>query len=852
MKQFILIFALALTASLGLQAQPIMKASYSTYVRTADEQMELNQFYNALDNYVLAYELRKDYDLAIKIGDLSYKLRDYKKAVSYYKRAIRKDTKDQKGAYTEFLFPYGRSQKMMKMYDEAIVTLQRYIDEGADETLKELAKAEIQGAEFAKVAQPVENLTVTNAGRKVNTKTSEYSPTLADGGNTMYYSGFGTDEIIVLDGKAERTNAIVMSSTRGEKGWEEPIELDETINRADYHTSNVNVTADGERMILSRMMLDGVAITESKIYLSNKTSDGWGPVKELVGVNGEYNAKHGVVGELFGKEVLFFVSDMEGGEGGDDLYYATRKSGEVYGDPVNLGPKINTAADEATPYYRDGNLYFSSTGHPTMGGFDVFTSVWDGARWSSPENMGMGYNTPLDEKYFTLDAEGYQGTLTSNREGTRSLKSKTCCDDIYYINLKKIVADLIVTSFNIESKQPLTGVSLQVIEMTDNKEGVTQTQSNADGNEFKFDLDLDKAYKIIAKAPGYESDELEFNTVGMIDSRTFAEMVNLKFIPIPPPPPATVTITREEPIELGNVLYDFNDDKIRPDAEPDLSFLLNLMNQYPAMVIELSSHTDARGTDAANQGLAQRRADSARRWLMNKGIARRRIQAVGYGESQPRTVTDKVSNANTFLPTGVVLTEEYINAMQGKEIQELAHQLNRRTEFKIISGPTSITITETKLLELDNKKVQEKSQSAPDKGANIIEQHDPPTEVSKKSSLYGRKDLSGVPIMTFKTRMLELGKVKKGEKRTGTFHFTNEGDTELYIDLVDACSCTTVTWPEGKTFKPGEGGQIDFTFDSTEKDESETIDLNILLRQETPGDEMPIVEEVNYTFELTK
>ena len=849
MKQFILIFALALTASLGLQAQPMMKASYSTYIRTADEQLELKQYYNALENYMKAYEERKDYDLAIKIGDLSYKLRDFKKAASYYKRAIRKDEKTEKGAYTEFLFPYGRSQKMLGMYDEAIITLQKYIDKGADETLKELAKAEIQGAEFAKLAQPVENLTVTNAGKKVNTKTSEYSPTLADGGNTMYYTGFNTSELIVLDGKAETTDAMVMSSTRGEKGWEEPTVLDEIINRAGYHTSNVNVTPDGDRMILSRMMLDGVEITESKIYVSNKTSDGWGPVKELVGVNGEYNAKHGVVGELFGSEVLFFVSDMEGGEGGDDLYYATRKSGEVYGDPVNLGPKVNTAGDEATPYYRDGNLYFSSNGHPTMGGFDIFTTVWDGARWSSPENMGMGYNTQLDEKYFTLDAEGYQGTLTSNREGTRSLKSKTCCDDIYYVNLKKILADLIVTSFDIESKQPLTGVSLQLIEMTDNKEGVTQTQSNADGNEFKFDLDLDKAYKIIAKLDGYEPDEVEFNTVGMIDSRTFEEMVNLKFIPLPP---ATVTITREEPIELGNVLYDFGKADIRPDAEPDLSFLLNLMNEYPSMVIELSSHTDARGTDAANQTLSQRRADSARRWLMNKGIARRRIQAVGYGESQPRTVTDKISNANTFLPTGVVLTEEYINAMQGKEVQELAHQLNRRTEFKIIEGPTSITITETKLLELDNKKVKEESKSAPDKGANIIQKGDPIKKVSNKSSLYGRKDLSGVPIMTFKTRMIELGKVKKGEKRTGTFYFTNEGDTELYIDLVDACSCTTVTWPEGKTFQPGEGGQIDFTFDSTEKDESETIDLNILLSQETPGDEMPIVEEVNYSFELEK
>lgn len=847
MKQFILTFSLAIVATLTLTAQPINKATYSTYLRLAEEQMELNQFYNALDNYILAYEERKDYDLAIKIADLSYKLRDSKKAASYYKRALKKD---KKGEYTEYMFPLGRSQKMLGEYDEAIETLQKYIELGADETLKELAKAEIQGAEYAKVAEEAENLTITNAGRKLNTKTSEYSPTLADEGKTMYFSGFGTDELIVLDGKSEITEAKVMSSTRGERGWEEPTPLGDVINRPGYHTGNVFVTPNGDRMFVTRMLLNGALIEESKIHVSEKTSDGWGPVKELVGVNGDYVAKHGVTGELFGSEVLLFVSDMEGGEGGDDLYYATRKSGNVYGDPVNLGPKINTPGDEVTPYYRDGTLYFSSNGHPTMGGFDIFSSTWDGARWSAPANMGKGYNTQLDEKYFTLDAEGYQGALTSNREGTRSLKSRTCCDDVWYVNLKKILADLIVTSFENgeDGRQPLTGVSLQLIEMTDNKEGVTQTRTGGDTNEFKFDLELDKAYRIIAKADNFEADTVDFNTVGMIDSRTFEETVNLK------PLPVVITIKTEEPIELGNILYDFGKADIRDDAEGDLTFLLNLLNEYPKMVIELSSHTDARGGDAANQSLSQRRAESARRWLTNKGIARRRIQAKGYGESQPRTVTDKVAAAYTFLPEGTVLTEEFINSINGEEAQELAHELNRRTEFKIIDGPTSIIIEEEKLIQIGNKKIEESKQEAPDKGANVTDdfQNDPPKKVSMKSSLYGRKDLTGVPIMEFKTRMIELGKVKKGEKRTGTFYFTNNGDTELIIDLVDACSCTTTEYAQGKTYAPGESGQIDFVFDSSEKDADEEISLNILLRQETPGDEMPIVEEVNYTYELVK
>src|SRR5690606_1328128 len=124
-----------------------------------------------------------------------------------------------------------------------------------------------------------------------------------------------------------------------------------------------------------------------KIYYSENSGSGWGPAYEVGGVNGNWIAKHPAVGELFGKEVLFFVSDMPGGEGGSDLYYATAIGSGMYGDPVNLGPKLNTPSDEETPFYRDGILYFSSTGHPGLGGFDVFSSTWNGTTWSEPKNM---------------------------------------------------------------------------------------------------------------------------------------------------------------------------------------------------------------------------------------------------------------------------------------------------------------------------------------------------------------------------------------------------------------------------------------------------------------------------------
>ena len=161
-----------------------------------------------------------------------------------------------------------------------------------------------------------------------------------------------------------------------------------------------------------------------------------------------------------------------------------------------------------------------------------------------------------------------------------------------------------------------------------------------------------------------------------------------------------MTFTSETPIVLQNIYYDFNDDKILAEAEQDLQLVLELLNEYPDMVIELSSHTDFRGEEDYNRNLSQRRAESARRWLLaaQEGLPRRRIQAKGYGESQPVTITAKLAAEFPFLKEGDVLTEEFINALETEEQKEAAHQVNRRTEFRIVAGPTSIKIEETRLI----------------------------------------------------------------------------------------------------------------------------------------------------------
>lgn len=680
----LLIIGICLAAQTMLLAQPISKSTYGTMIAAAEESLNKKDYYSALDWYEKAYDERKSDDLVGVIADMHYELRDYKKAENYYKRLLRPRRGKEPEIDPAIRFKYGRVLKMNSSYDEAIEQFQKVAAGTQDEKLKELAEYEITGAEMAKVARPVPRLRIENAGNNINTAFSEYSACLTPDGNEMYFSSFNRKDVIILDGEEGDYYAKIFKAAKSGEEWGKPEPLDEKINRPGFHSSNVALSPDGRRMYFTRQILSGNVVSESKIYYSENSGSGWGPAYEVGGVNGNWIAKHPAVGELFGKEVLFFVSDMPGGEGGSDLYYATAKGSGMYGDPVNLGPKLNTPSDEETPFYRDGILYFSSTGHPGLGGFDVFSSTWNGTTWSEPKNMGLGYNSNLDDKYFTIDKEGYKGFLLSNREGTKSTHSKTCCDDVWAVTIEKLEVDAIVGTFNKESGEPLLGANVQLFELTNNQMTAVDQQNNKDGNVFNFPLLLNKSYVLIASREGFYPDTSQtFNTVGISESKRIEQRLRLR--PLPPEPEfEEIEVTLNEAIRLNNIYYDFDDDKILPDAEQDLQVLLDLMNEHKNMKIELSSHTDSRGNDEYNAALSQRRAESARQWLLQKGIAADRIVAKGYGEAQ---ILNQCVN-------GIKCTDE-------------EHRFNRRTEFKITEGPTTVTIKKKETRQKDTTPQQQ-------------------------------------------------------------------------------------------------------------------------------------------------
>lgn len=820
-------------------AQPLNKASYATMIQTAEELVANADYYNALDWYQQAYDESEDREILPIIADLHTTLRDYPRAEKAYARLLRRDKENK---YAELRFQYGRMLKMNGKYDDAIEEFEKYIAFTSDDIKKELAQNEMTGAEMAMVMGESSKVTLENIGNPINTRLSQYSPVVTSDGNTIFYSSFSEDqkEAIILDEKNTDYHVKVYTSTYDDTDWSKPTPLGEKINRPGYHTANVALSPNNKRLYFTRASLQGNTISESKIYMSTKGSDGWEGATELEGINGDYIATHPAVGELFSKEVLFFVSDMEGGYGGLDIYYATYKGEGVYADPVNLGPKINTVGDEVTPDFHDGTLYFSSTGHPGIGGMDIFYSVWDGATWSEPKNMGKGFNSSVDDMYFNMTESGYKGFITSNRPGGKSAHGKTCCEDIYDFEIAQVYADLVAGVFD-NGKQPIKGATVSLIEMSNAATPISR--ENKSGNRFDFGLDLEKAYKVVATAPGYYPDSTTLTTVGVKEIKTFQHNFFLK---AKPKPPVYDTLTTETPIVLENILYDFDSDKIKEQSEFDLQVVYELMTEYPDMVIELRSHTDNRGNDDYNENLSQRRAEAARRWLMKKGLPRERIQATGYGEKVPQTVSAKVAAQHSFLKEGDILTEEYIDALATEEQKEIAHQLNRRTEFQIIEGPTKIIIKSTRL-----RKQEAPKKTTPTKSTSTKKKQSSKSKRSRNRGTQVTPKATEKPRLEFSPRLIDLGQVKKGEVKTFEYTFTNPGKTVAKISLISSCDCTK-TRASKEQLKLGETATLYVEFDSTEKEESETVDIDIFLDNPDPTSDELILEMVQYKFELIK
>jgi peptidoglycan-associated lipoprotein len=647
-----------------VQAQPLRKITYEMMVETAEKSLTNGDYVNALEYYEKAYDEKKETEMAFNVAYTHYLLKNYIRAERYFVRVMRKD---RKGEFPEAKLFYGKCLKRQNKYQEAYQQLMEYARDTQDPDGKKEAMLEIRGMEkYNELPDNVE-MVFKPLNAEINKAFSIYGAAEHPEDGTLYFGSFHTRKKIVLNGEEpEKENAKIYTSTRNSDGeYGEPKALGDQINRPEFSTLHPSFSADGNRLYFTRVLLDNNKVKYAQIFVSFKNGKEWGAPMALPNVNMEgVLSMHPSVGELFGREVLYFISDMPGGYGGYDIYYATIDADNTYSKPVNLGKNINTVDDELSPYYSNGELFFSTNGLPGLGGFDVFKSTWDGQKWSKAENIGKGYNSTVDDLFFSINEERNRGFLLSQRpyQGKKKLISETCCDHVFRVTTRELIINLIAEIFDEEG--PLVDATVELVDLSEVDPEAPVNQSNFDKNTFNFGLDQNKPYKIIVSKKGYDPQSIEFTTAGILDDYTITKEIKLEKAA-----PEIQIVKINEPIRLNNIYYDYDDYKILPDAEKDLEELLVLMEKYDNMVIELSSHTDARGSKDYNLKLSQRRANSAKEWLVENGVDESRIKPVGYGES-------------------VILNQ----CVEGVECTDEEHRFNRRTEFKIIAGPTTIEI----------------------------------------------------------------------------------------------------------------------------------------------------------------
>ena len=366
--------------------------------------------------------------------------------------------------------------------------------------------------------------------------------------------------------------------------------------------------------------------------------------------------------------ILYFSAERAGGFGGKDIWVSTRKSAsEPFGRPFNLGENINTAGDEVFPFLRnDTTLYFSSNGHGGMGGLDIFVSTIDTAgNWGQAVNLKYPMNSTGDDFAICFHPTQEKGFMSSNRGNTRG------DDNIYYFEEPQIHFTF---SGTVKDENTLQFVSNATVRFVGSDGSVMSTRTNEKGyfNFSESQINKNTTYDITIDKDNYFTLSATETTVGLEFSKDFVKEYAIQPIP-------------EEPIMLPDILYDLGKWDLKPQFEDSLQGLIETLQVNPTITIELASHTDARASEESNDILSQKRAQSVVDYLIIRGIDPLRLTAKGYGERVPRTIQKDITVKGYTFKAGTQLTEDYINKLPSTEIREAAHQMNRRTEFRILS-----------------------------------------------------------------------------------------------------------------------------------------------------------------------
>lgn len=622
----------------------------------ADEQMARGEYYDASKTYRKIYnkltkrEQRPQRgEVAYKMGKCYQKLNMAARASASYQNAIRYGVTDSMARLylAQSLHAEGKYVPAIKAYEEFLEL----------SPSNSVALSGLEGAKASAALKKNKTRWVVRQDKLLNSRRADFSPMF--NGDILYFTT--TNEKVTGDKRSEITGmkkSDIWMSKKDEQGNRlrpEPVEgelnseLDEGI---------MSFSPDGSTMYLTKARREPNANTGVEIYTSQRSDAKWSaPVKFEITADTVSSYAHPAVSP--DGNYLYFASDMPG-TGGKDIWRINLK--ERSGSLENLGTDINTPGDEMFPYMlTDSIMYFSSDGHPGLGGLDIFcATLQPSGRWTVT-NMGSPINSEADDFGMTFlpGADHPQGYMSSNRGDGRGY------DHIYTFELPDLKIN--ISGWVVDrDDEPVPNSVIRIV----GNDGSIQKAVARDDGSFSFPLQRGVSYVMMAGGRGYLNAKQEFTADNAEEDAEY----EIDF----------VLASINKPNIIENIFYDFDKATLRPESEEALDELVKLLADNPNITIEMASHTDRVGTEEYNLDLSERRAKAVIDYLISKGIAPERLQHQGYGKSRPKVVTKRVNKLYPQFNEGDVLTEEYISNLPPED-QEAADQVNRRTEFQVLS-----------------------------------------------------------------------------------------------------------------------------------------------------------------------
>jgi len=679
---------LLLIASLAFNFNAFAQGKQLKKAEIAYDQYE---FHKAMIHFKRAYSKSSDrsqkIEMSFKLAECARKIGNYRQAESYYKRAIKMRYDDPIA-----LLYLAMMQRNLGKFEDAIKTFGLYNEKVPGDLRSQEA---IEACELA--IEWTENPTryaVTNM-KGINSKNDDRMP--AFGKNDFSLLLFTTARKGVKGRKISKQTGQYFTDVwvsevekskrkRGNKKkkqakpkWSEPLSLGDYLETDDiintkFDEGAVSLNERGNLMYFNRAIMKKNEAHVPRVFSSIKKGGEWDIPQELtLPIDSNYMVIFPCLSP--DEETLYFVSDMPGGYGDFDIWMSQfNKRSDVWADPVNLGPEVNTSGHEIAPFiHKDGTLFFASKGHVGMGGFDIFRATKrPSGQYGKVKNMKYPINSSFDDFGIIFSGkDAMNGFFTSNRKGGRG------GDDIYEVNLSDLKFKMEGILVDTESTDPLQGVSIHI----DGSDGSSYDAiTNRDGY-FNFG---DEAIK---QGVEYEVTYTKDTYVEIIDTVTTQDLTIHDFESTDEGFLYTISVDLSMkvyrlPIVLPQIEYDLGSADLREMAKKDLDKLVEVLVTNEDLRIQLRSHTDFRSGDDFNLALSQKRADACVTYLIEQGIDPTRLEAIGMGESEPLVLQEDRSG----FVKGAVLSQQFIEEIRSKRRRKLAHQMNRRTDFKQIKS----------------------------------------------------------------------------------------------------------------------------------------------------------------------